>query len=102
MNQAMLMKLQKMQKEMMQTQKDIEESVFKGTAGGVVTVEVKGNKDVLSVKIDPEAVEGPEDVEMLEDTIVAAINDAFKTVDKTTEEKMAKYQSMFGGMPGLF
>ncbi|XMB86235.1 YbaB/EbfC family nucleoid-associated protein [Mycoplasmatota bacterium WC44] len=99
MNPGMLKKIQKLQKEMMQTQKELEESVFTGTAGGVVTVEVKGTKKVLSVKIDPEAVEGPDDIEMLEDTILAAINNAMTNVDKETEAKMGKYTSGLGGLP---
>ena len=98
--QVMLRKLKKMQDEMIQTQKEIEESVFKASAGGVVTVEVYGTKELKSVKIDDSfEAEGKEDYEMLSDMIVAACNKAYEDVDKTTEQKMAKYQAMLGGFP---
>lgn len=93
----MLKKLQKMQKDMLKAQKELEETVFTGTAGGVVTVEVKGDKSIVSVKIEPEAVD-PEDVELLEDMLLAALNQAMTEVDKKTEEVMAPYTH---GLPGL-
>ncbi len=96
MNQGMIKKMQKLQKEMMQTQKELENSVFQGTAGGVVTVEMKGTKEVVSVTINPDAID-PEDAEMLQDTIMAAFNNAAALVDKTTEEKMSKYTAGLGG-----
>ena len=97
MNQAMINKLRKMQKEMMETQERLENSVFEGSAGGgLVKVEVKGTKEILSVQIDPEIL-NPDDKEMIEDTIVAALNDAFRRVDKETEEAMAPYQALTGG-----
>lgn len=97
MNAGMLKKMQKLQKEMMETQKELENSIFQGTAGGVVTVEMKGTKEVTSIKIDPDAVEGPEDLEMLQDTILTALNNAMALVDQTTQEKMAKYTAGLGG-----
>ncbi len=100
-NPNMLNKLKKMQKEMMKAQKELEESVFVGTSGGVVTIEVKGNKEVLSVKINPEAVD-PEDVSLLEDMILAAMNDAMRQVEERTEEVMAPYTSGLPGMGGMF
>jgi len=101
--QVMLAKIKKMQKEMMDTQKEIEETVFEASAGGVVTVELYGTKELKAVHVaaDFEA-EGAEDYEMLGDMIVAACNEAYKKIDKTTEEKMGKYQSMLGGFGGLF
>jgi len=98
MNPAMLKKLQKMQREMMSAQKELEESVFTGTAGGVVSVEVKGSKEIVSVNIKPEAVD-PEDVSMLEDMILAALNDAMRQVDTKTHEVMGPYTQ---GIPGMF
>lgn len=99
--QAMLRKIKKMQDEMMATQKEIENTVFTASAGGVVTVEVYGTKELKSVNVDKSfEAEGPEDYEMLGDMIVAACHDAYKQVDKTTEEKMAKYQALLGGMGG--
>jgi len=99
MNQNAMRRLKKMQKDMMEAQKKLEETVFTGTAGGVVSVSVYGNHTVSSVKIDPEAIESAEDVEMLEDSIVIALNDVNKQIDKATESIMGPFS---GGMPGLF
>jgi len=83
---------------MMEAQAKLEASVFTGTAGGgMVTVEVKGTHEVLSVKIDPDALESKEDIEMIEDTLVAALNDANKKLEDATQKIMGG----FGGM-GLF
>ena len=101
--QVMLRKLKKMQDEMLQTQKEIEESVFKASAGGVVTIEMYGTKELKSVKIDESfEAEGKDDYEMLSDMIVAASNEACKQIDKTTADKMAKYSALTGGFGGLF
>jgi|SRR5690554_1867250 len=100
-NPNMLNKIKKMQKEMMKAQQGLEESVFVGTAGGVVSVEVKGSKEVVSVKIEPEAVD-PDDVSLLEDMILAAMNDAMRQIEEKTEEIMAPYTSGLPGMGGMF
>lgn len=101
--QVMLRKLKKMQDEMMQTQREIEESVFTSSAGGVVTVEVYGTKELKQVKVDESfEIEGKEDLEMLGDMIVAACGEAYKQIDKTTSEKMSKYSALTGGFGGLF
>ena len=101
--QVMLRKLKKMQDEMLQTQKEIEESVFKASAGGVVTIEMFGTKELKSVNIDESfEAEGKEDYEMLSDMIVAACGEAYKQVDKTTSEKMAKFSALTGGFGGMF
>ena len=101
--QVMLRKLKKMQDEMLQTQKEIEETVFTASAGGVVTVEMFGTKELKAVKIDDSfEAEGKEDYEMLSDMIVAASNEACKQIDKTTADKMAKYSALTGGFGGLF
>ena len=98
MNAAMMNKIRKMQKELIETQKKLEATEFIGTAGGgMVKVTVLGNKVVLKVEIDKDAVTGPEDVEMVEDTVVAAINDAFNKVDKETERVLAPLQAGLGG-----
>ncbi len=97
MNQQQMIKLRKMQKQMMEAQQKLEETVFTGTAGGnAVVVEVKGNHDVLSVKIDKEAIE--DDLEMVEDMIVSAFNDAFKKIDAESQKLLGG----FGGGMGLF
>ena len=101
--QAMLRKIKKMQDEMMATQKEIEETVFSASSGGVVSVEVYGTKELKAIKIDESfEAEGKEDYEMLADMIVAACNEAYKDVEKTTQAKMSKYQALLGGMGGGF
>ena len=101
--QVMLRKLKKMQDEMLQTQREIEETVFTASAGGVVVVEMYGTKELKAVKIDESfEAEGKEDYEMLSDMIVAASNEACKQIDKTTADKMAKYSALTGGFGGLF
>ena len=101
MNPAMMNKIRKMQKEMMEAQKRLEESIFTGTAGGgMVKVEVKGDKTVLSIDID-EDILNPEDKEMIQDTIVAAINDVMRKIDEETNDVMGAFTGGMG-MPGLF
>ncbi len=101
MNPMMMKKIQKMQKDMLKAQKDIEESVFTGSAaGGMVTIEVKGTKEITKVNINP-AVVDPEDVEMLEDVVLLALNDAFKQVDEKTESTMGQFTKGMN-IPGLF
>lgn len=99
MNQNAMKKLKKMQRDMMEAQKKLEETLFTGTAGGVVTVTVYGNHTVSSVTIDPEAIESAEDVEMVQDSLVIAMNDVNKQIDSATESIMGPFS---GGMPGLF
>lgn len=101
--QVMMRKLMKMKQEMEDTQKEINESEFTASAGGIVTVTVLGTKELTNVEISNDfEIEGPEDIEMLQDMIVAACNAAYKDVDKTTEEKMEKYSALLGGVGGLF
>lgn len=97
----MMKQVQQMQRKMQETQKEIEETIFTSSVGGgVVEVEANGKKEILSIKLKKEIVD-PEDVEMLEDMILTAVNDAIKQVEKTTEEKMGQ---LTGGMniPGMF
>lgn len=97
----MMKQVQQMQKRMEDAQKEIEESKVTATAGGgVIEVEANGKKQITSIKINPEVVD-PEDVEMLEDMILTAVNDAISQVEKLSEEKMGK---ITGGMslPGMF
>ena len=95
--QAMLKQAQKLQKDMLKTQEEINEMTFIGKSS-IVTVKVNGKKEILEIKIDSDSMDADE-IEMLQDMIVVAINDAFKQVDKITEEKMGPYTK---GMPGLF
>lgn len=103
MNQSLMKKIKQMQQEMLETQQEIEQTEFTESAGGVVTVTINGMKHLLRVEIDGNfTIEGPEDVEMLGDMIVAACNQAYRRVEKLTEEKMSKYQALLGGMGSLF
>ena len=95
--QAMMKQAQKLQKDMMETQKKIDAMTFEGKSS-LVTVVLNGKKELLSVNIDAEYLD-KEDIEMLQDMIMVAINDAMKQVDKVVEEKMGAYTK---GMPGLF
>ena len=97
----MMRRVQKMQEDMQNAQAEVEASVFEAAAGGgAVTAKVNGKKEVLEVKIKPEVVD-PDDVEMLEDLLVAAVNECMKQVDATMENKMG---AVTGGLniPGLF
>ena len=103
-NMANLMKqAQKMQRQMEEQAKEMETKEFTATAGGgAVEVTVSGTKKVLKVKPDEEAVD-PDDVEMLEDLIVAAVNEAMDKVDEVSASAMSKFTGGMGGqMPGLF
>ena len=95
--QAMMKQAQKMQKDMLAAKEEIDAKVFTATSS-FVTVNVKGNKEVQDIKIDMDKLE-KEDIEMLQDLITVAINNAMKEIDKETEAKLGKYTQ---GMPGLF
>lgn len=95
--QAMLKQAQKLQKEMLDTQEKINSTEFIGKSS-IVTVKMTGNKQLIDVKIDLEQID-KEDIELLQDMIMIAVNDAIKQINKETESKMGKYTQ---GMPGLF
>lgn len=98
---AMIKQAQRMQDEITELQSDIEERDFTATVGGgAVEVVLTGKKTLKSLTIKPEAVD-PEDVEMLQDLIISAVNEAVNNVDTTTEAEMGK---ITGGvsLPGLF
>ncbi len=99
-NMANLMKqAQKMQRQMEEQQKELESREFTATAGGgAVEVTVSGKKELLKIALQEEVVD-PEDIEMLEDLIVAAVNEALGKVDEVTASNMSKFT---GGMPGMF
>ena len=82
-------KLQQMQEQMASTQENIEKQTFTASVGGgVVEAKVNGKKEVLSVTIKPEAVD-PEDVEMLQDLVVSAVNEALRQADEAMEKGMS-------------
>ena len=95
--QAMMKQAQKMQKDMLKAKEEIDNTIFEGKSS-FVSVEMKGTKELTKVKIDNDTLDKDE-IEMLEDMILVAVNEASKKVDQLTEEKMGKYTS---GMPGLF
>ena len=102
MNQAAMMKqAQKMQQEMLRMQEEMETKTYKAAAGGgMVTAEVNGKHNLVSLTIDPEAVD-PDDVEMLQDMVIAAVNEAMRTADAEASANMSR---LTGGLNlgGLF
>lgn len=96
----MMLKIQKMQEEMARVQQEVEEAEYSASSGGgAVEVTVSGKHEVLSVKIQPDVVD-PEDVEMLEDLLIASLNEAIRKANDTMEREMGK---VTGGLniPGL-
>lgn len=95
--QALMKQAQSMQKDMLKIKNEVESTIFEGNSSGV-KVSVNGKKEVLSIEISDDVKELIDDLSMLSDMIVVALNDAFKKVDKMMEQKMGKYSNM---MPGL-
>ena len=93
MNPNMLNKLKKIQKQMMEAQEALERKEFFGKASGV-TVIMQGTRQVLDVDINPEVLE---DIELLQDAILLAVNDALKQIEKETEETMGQFTGGMGG-----
>ncbi len=97
----MMQQVKKMQKEMEKAQEALKDKTVQGTAGGgVITITANGQKEILSVEIKPEAVD-PDDIEMLQDLVLTAINDTLKQVDELVNKDMGRFT---GGLniPGLF
>ena len=89
--QALMRQAQKMQEDAMRAQKEVEETELEGSAsGGLVKVKITGAKNMVSVSIDPSVVD-PDDVEMLEDLIVAAYNDASTKADSLKQQKLGAF-----------
>ncbi|MBR2650663.1 MAG: YbaB/EbfC family nucleoid-associated protein [Clostridia bacterium] len=102
--QSVLKQAQKMQEDMAAKQAELEEREYDISAGGgVVNVKINGKKEILSVKLSPEIVD-PDDIETLEDLVVAAINEAIKKVEAVSAEEMQKITGSMGipGIPGMF
>ena len=101
--QSMLKQAQQMQENMANKQAELEACEYEVSAGGgVVNVKINGKKEILSVKIAPEVVD-PDDVETLEDLIVAGVNEAIKKVEAISNEEMSKITGALGmGLPGMF
>ena len=99
--QKMMKQMQKMQRDMAKAQEDLGEKRIEGTAGGgMVTVTVTGHKEVVDVNINPEAVD-PDDVEMLQDLVLAAVNDAMKKAEELSNSTMGQFTKGMN-IPGLF
>ena len=93
---------QRMQRQMEEKSKEIEEKEWEASAGGgVVTVKVSGKKELVSVKLAPEVVD-PEDIETLEDLIVAATNEALRKMEEESAEAMNSIAGGLGGLGGGF
>ncbi len=96
--QALMKQAQTMQKDMQKVEEEIENTEFEGESS-LVKVKVNGKKEVLSITIENKENLEKDDLEILEDMIMVALNNAFKKVDDLREKKMSKYTNM---MPGLF
>ena len=98
---AMLRQAQKMQEDMAALQEDLDSREYDISAGGgVVDVKINGKREILNINIKPEIVD-PDDIEMLSDILVAAVNEAIKTVDETNNTEMSKITGSVG-FPGMF
>ena len=99
--QQLMRQAQKMQQQMEQAQADLETKEYEASAGGgAVTCKVNGKREIVSLTIKPEAVD-PEDVEMLQDMIVAAVNEAYKSVESRNAAEMEKITGALS-LPGMF
>ena len=93
---------QRMQRQVEETTKELEEKEYSASAGGgAVTVTVSGKKEVLSVKLSEEVVD-PDDIEMLQDLIVAATNEALRKMEEESQAAMSKLTGGLGGLGGGF
>ncbi|HEB84150.1 MAG TPA: YbaB/EbfC family nucleoid-associated protein [Bacteroidetes bacterium] len=100
---GLLKQAQKMQEQMLKAQEELAElEVTASSGGGMVTVRANGKAEILEIRINPEAVD-PEDVEMLEDLVVAAVNEALRQAQAAAADHMAKAAGPLAGMmpPGM-
>ncbi|WP_066175296.1 YbaB/EbfC family nucleoid-associated protein [Bacillus marinisedimentorum] len=99
--QNMMKQMQKMQKKMEKAQEELKEQTFETTVGGgMVTVVANGHKEIIDIKIKEEVVD-PDDIDMLQDLILAATNEVLKKVDETTNETMGQFTKGMN-LPGMF
>lgn len=98
---SMIRQAQKMQEQMAEKQAELDEREYEVQAGGgVVTVKIKGTKEILDIQLQPEVVD-PDDVETLQDILVAAVNEAIKKVESTNEQELGKITGSMS-LPGMF
>lgn len=96
--QQLMRQAQKMQQQMMEAQEALDERTYEASAGGgMVTAKVSGKRELLELTIDPQAVD-PDDVELLQDMVLAAVNEALRTGEETREREMSKFGGGMGGM----
>ena len=98
---GMMKKVQKMQADMKKMQEELKTRTVEASVGGAVTVVMNGEKMIESLKLNPSAVD-PEDVEMLEDLVMAAVNEASKKVDDLLSQEMGKVTGGLNLPTGLF
>lgn len=97
----MMKQMQKMQRDMAKAQEELKDKVIEGTAGGgMVTVKANGHKEIIDIIIKEEVVD-PDDIDMLQDLILAATNDALKKVDELVSQDMGKFTKGLN-IPGMF
>ena len=97
----MLKQVQQMQAEMMKAQEGLKDEIVEASAGGgMVTVKISGELEIKDLTIDPEAVD-PEDVEMLQDMVLAAVNEAIRSAQELAANKMQQATGGLGGPGGL-
>lgn len=95
--QSLMKEAQKMQKNLQKTQEELENSIYEGKSS-LVTVKLNGNKNLLSIKINNEDLIAKDDIEMLEDMILVAFQEASKKVDEDKEKKLGKYGQGLAGL----
>ena len=99
--QAMLRQAQKMQEDMQTLQAELDEKIHEVSAGGgAVTIKIKGNREITELNLSEDVLD-PEDIETLEDLIIAAVNEAIKTVEKHNSDEMSKVTNGLN-VPGMF
>jgi nucleoid-associated protein EbfC len=97
----LLKQAQQMQVEMAKAQEQLKEETVEASAGGgMVTVTMTGDMQLREIKISPEAVD-PEDVELLQDMVTAAVNEALRSAQELAEKKMGGIAGLGGGLPGM-
>lgn len=100
--QQLMRQAQKMQQQMMELQEALDAREYEASAGGgMVTVKINGKRELLALSINPQAVD-PDDVEMLQDLILAAVNEALRTGEETREAEMSKVGGGASGLGGMF
>ena len=99
--QQLMKQAKKMQQQLEDAQASLQEKEYEASAGGgTVTCRVNGKNEVISLTINPEAVD-PEDVEMLQDLVMAAVNEAFRQVEEETQSSMSRLTGGLGGLGGF-